>query len=85
MSRVAVLTIADWWPSSPNNVAKLLKLKQTKVEVGPSPEDQCAALLDLWTKANSGGDQLKELTDMFENNGYNLPEDLLQTQDNSIL
>ena len=77
MTHEEVLIVADWWPSSPNDLAKLLKIKPTTVEAGPSPENQCAALLDQWTKANSGGDQLKKLSDMFETNGYNLPEDLL--------
>jgi len=77
MSSNDVLTIADWWPSSPSDLAKLLKVKLTKGELDLSPEDQCAAILKHWIKIISGGDQVKKLTDILESNGYFLPQELL--------
>jgi len=71
-----VLAIADWWPSPPSDLAKLLNVEQAKDELDLSSEDQCAAILNRWSKVNSGGDQLKSLTEILESNDYIIPQGL---------
>ena len=71
-----VLEIADWWPSKPSELAKILKSKLSRDDSSKlSAGDQCISLLNSWVKDNSGGDQRKRLHSLLEQNDYFLPSD----------
>ena len=68
-----VLALADWWPTEPVDLGKILKLKLPKDDPAKTATDQCIALLNMWVKDNSGGDQQKRLFELLEQNQYYPP------------
>lgn len=75
-----ILKIAQWWPAGSAELANILEVEVLKVSnTKLSDEDNCTALLELWSLQNSEGDQRIKFTNLMKIHGYhNMPEDLLR-------
>ena len=77
LSSKVLQSIADWWPSSSDDLATILKVEPLK-DTDSTCTDQttCVALLKQWSEENNDGDQLKNISELLAKHEYFIPDTL---------